>query len=278
MNKTVEKIFNVTRYAFCIFIALICLLPFIIVFVNATRSTIQIQNSVSLIPGTSLITNWNILVDKGFDVFGAMANSFFIAASSTVLCVYFSALTAFAFIAYNFKAKNFLFTLILGMIMIPTQLGMIGFYQFMLKINLTDSYIPLIVPGIASATTVFFLKQYLEANYSEEITQAARIDGASEFKIFNLIILPLMSPALATMAIFSMIYSWNNYVMPLILLNDTEMYTLPMLTQLLKTDIYKTEYGSMYLGISLTILPLLLVYFAFSKFIIKGVALGGVKG
>ncbi len=277
MFKTKNNIFVVIKYIFCIALALICLLPFIILFANATRSNVEIQNSVSLLPSTHLIDNWNILMDKGFDVFNAMGNSLFLAVVSTVLCIYFSAMTAFSFVAYNFKFKKILFAIVLGIIMVPGQLGMIGFYNLMLDIGLTDSYIPLTIPSIASATTVFFLKQYLESNYQLEISQAARIDGANEFMIFNKIVLPIISPALATMAIFSMVFSWNNYVMPLILLSDSNMYTLPMLTQLLKTDIYRTEYGSMYLGISLTIIPLLIAYFCFSKFILRGVAAGSVK-
>lgn len=101
--------------------------------------------------------------------------------------------------------------------MIPGQLSMVGFYQFMLKLNLYDSYIPLIVPSIAAPSTVFFLKQYLESVYPKDLTEATRMDGANEFLIFNRITVPIVVPALATMSIFGIVYSWNNYVMPLIL-------------------------------------------------------------
>lgn len=276
--KMIKTIMQTLKYVFCFLMVIICLLPFVILFVNATRSTVEIQGKVSLIPSIYLISNWNILVGKGFNVLAAMGNSLFVSVCSTLLCVYFSTLTAYGFRVYRFKGKKILFALVLGIIMVPGQLGMIGFYQFMLKLSLTDSFIPLIIPSIASATTVFFMTQYLEANYVDDITQAARIDGAGEFRIFHTIGIPLLLPGMATMCIFSMIGSWNNYVMPLILISDQGKYTLPMLVQLLKTDIYKTEYGALYLGIALTILPLVVVYFVFSKFIISGVALGGVKG
>ena len=201
-----------------------------------------------------------------------------IAAGATVLNVYFSALTAYGVIAYEFRGKKVLFAVILGLIMIPQQISMIGFYQFMNRLGLLNNFLPLILPAIASPATVFFLKQYLETIYHPDLADSARLDGAGEIKIFHRIMLPLMKPGLATMAIFSFVTSWNNFLMPLILINDTEKYTLPMLVQLLKTDVYRTEFGSMYLGISLSIIPLLLIYLFLSKYIVGGVTAGGIKG
>ncbi len=149
--------------------------------------------------------------------------------------------------------------------------------MFMYQLGLTNNYIPLIIPSIAAAGTVFFFRQYLEANFQVSLVEAARIDGCGEFRIYNTIVLPIMLPAMATMGIMAMIGSWNNYLTPLMLLSDTSMKTLPMMVQELRGDIYRTEYGSIYLGLTLTALPLILVYFAFSKYIIAGVALGGVK-
>ncbi|REK75133.1 carbohydrate ABC transporter permease [Paenibacillus paeoniae] len=273
-NLTARSLFI---YLLCLVLCAASLMPFWIMIVNATRSTEQIQQSFSLIPSHYLLTNWDVLVGKGFNVITGFLNSAFIAFSSALLTIYFSAMTAYGFVTYRFKGNRFLFAVVLGIIMIPGQLGMIGFYQFMLRLNLTDSFIPLIVPAISTATAVFFFKQYLDATLQPEIIQAARMDGASELAIFHRINLPLMKPALATIAIFSVVGSWNNYLMPLILINSQEKYTLPMMVQLLKTDIYRTELGSMYLGIMLTVLPLLIVYFSLSKYIISGVALGGVK-
>lgn len=214
---------------------------------------------------------------KNFMLYRAFFNSLFISVTSTGLSVYFSALTAYGLYIYNFKGKNFLFKFVLVILMIPGQLSMVGFYQFMLKLNLYDSYIPLIVPSIAAPSTVFFLKQYLESVYPKDLTEATRMDGANEFLIFNRITVPIVVPALATMSIFGMVYSWNNYVMPLILLNTQSKFTMPMLVQLLRTDIYATDYGALYLGLMLTILPLIVIYLILSKAIIRGVALGGIK-
>ncbi len=273
-KKTVRLIFT---YILCILFTVLCLFPIWVLFVNATRSTTQIQTTVSFLPSNHLIENYRSLMAKNFMLYRAFFNSLFISVTSTGLSVYFSALTAYGLYIYNFKGKNFLFKFILVILMIPGQLSMVGFYQFMLKLNLYDSYIPLIVPSIAAPSTVFFLKQYLESVYPKDLTEATRMDGANEFLIFNRITVPIVVPALATMSIFGMVYSWNNYVMPLILLNTQSKFTMPMLVQLLRTDIYATDYGALYLGLMLTILPLIVIYLILSKAIIRGVALGGIK-
>lgn len=161
--------------------------------------------------------------------------------------------------------------------MIPAQVTSIGFYQFMYKIGMTNNLAALILPSIAAPTVVFFMRQYMIPALPMEILQSARIDGASEFRIFNQIVLPMMKPAMATQAIFCFVSSWNNLFLPSILLTQKEKYTMPIMVSLLKGDIYKTEYGSIYLGLFLTVLPVLVVYFLLSKHIIAGVALGGVK-
>jgi multiple sugar transport system permease protein len=165
----------------------------------------------------------------------------------------------------------------MAIIMIPGQVTGTGFYMFMYQLGWINSYLPLIIPSIAAASTVFFFRQYLEANFQVSLVEASRIDGAGEFYAYNKIIMPIMIPAMATMGIMAVIGSWNNYLTPLMLLTDPKMKTLPMMVKELRGDIYRTEFGSIYLGLAMTALPLIIVYFALSKYIIAGVALGGVK-
>lgn len=277
MDKA-DKYKRILIYVFMAILTLMSIFPFWVVLVNATRSAEQIQQGLSIFPGSNLGYNWNVLMEKQFDIFGGFKNSFIISACSTVLSIYFSAMAAYGLVAYKFKGRKILYAGILGLVMFPTQISMIGFYQFVSKMNLLNNYIPLILPAIASPATIFFFKQYLETIYHPDLPDSARLDGAGEIKIFHRIILPLMTPAMATMSIFAFVSSWNNFLMPLILINDTDKYTLPMLIQLLKTDMYRTEFGSMYLGISLSIAPLLIMYFILSKYIIRGVTAGGIKG
>ncbi|WP_068784461.1 carbohydrate ABC transporter permease [Paenibacillus phocaensis] len=264
-------------YIVCILLALLSILPFWIMFVNATRSTPEIQSGLSLLPSTHMMNNLRVLLDKSFDPVQGFLNSFIISGSATILTVYFSSLTAYGLVAYNWKWRQPFFTFIMCVMLIPAQASSIGFYQFMYKLHWTNNFLPLILPAIAAPAVVFFMRQYLLATLSLEIVEAARVDGSGEFKTFNRIILPLMMPAIATQAIFAFVANWNNLFMPLILLTDKSKYTMPIMVSLLRGDIYKTEYGSIYMGLALTALPLFIVYFLLSRYIIAGVALGGVK-
>lgn len=277
---SVRGVYNSKRsmiYVFCILLCALAILPFWIMIVNATRSSLQIQSGMSLLPSSFLGNNWKVLQTKNFDISVGFKNSAIIAFGSTILGVYFSAMTAYGFKVYDFKGRKFLYGVVMAIIMIPGQVTGTGFYMFMYRLGLTNNYLPLIIPSICSASTVFFFRQYLEANFQVSLVEAARIDGAKEFYTFNRIVVPIMVPAMATMGIMAVIGSWNNYLTPLMLLSDPTMKTLPMMVKELRGDIYRTEYGSIYLGLTLTALPLLIVYFAFSKYIIAGVAVGGVK-
>lgn len=273
-----QKLYKIFIYVICILLAILSILPFYIMFVNATRGTYEIQsNALSLIPSKYLLSNYKVFEGKSFSPIVGFINSMIISTGVTALTAYFSSMTAYALVAYNWKLRQPFFAFILAVMMVPGQLTSIGFYQFMYRIGWTNSYLPLILPAIAAPTVVFFMRQYLIGTLSLDIVNSGRIDGAGEFHIFNRIIIPIMKPAIATQAIFAFVGSWNNYFMPSILLTSKEKYTMPIMISQLKGDIYKTEYGSVYLGLSLTVLPLFVVYFALSKYIIAGVALGGVK-
>ena len=224
------------------------------------------------------LNNLKVLLGKSFDPLVGVLNSLIISVGATVLALYFSTMTAYGLVVYEWKFKNAFFSFIMMIMMIPAQIVLIGFYQMVYKIHMTNHLLMLILPAIASPSMVFFMRQYMKPALSLEIVQAARIDGAGEFFIFNRIALPIMKPAIATQAIFSFVTSWNNLFTPLVLLTDQKKYTLPIMVSLLRGDIYKTEYGAVYLGLTLTALPLIIVYLLLSKYIIAGVALGSVKG
>lgn len=274
-----QKIFRVFAYILCIFLACLSLFPFIIMLVNATRDTPSIQSSpISFVFGSNLKRNFQILTSKDmFSPWVGLKNSLIISICATALTVYFSTLTAYALVAYEWKLKGPFFAMILAVMMIPATITSIGFYQFMYRIGWTNNLLPLILPAIAAPGTVFFMRQFMIPALPMEIVQSARVDGASEFRTFNQIVLPIMKPAMATQAIFAFVASWNNLFIPQILLTKKEVYTMPIMVSLLNGDIYKVEYGAIYLGILLTVLPIFVIYFALSKYIIAGVALGGVK-
>ncbi len=266
-------------YIVCIFLAVLSLFPFVVMVINATRSTYQIQqHAVSLIPSTHLLDNFKVYTGKSFDPMRGFLNSLIVAIGATALTVYFSTLTAYALVAYRWKLREPFFAFILAVMMIPGIVTSIGMYQFMYRIHLTNNLLSLILPAIYAPGAVFFFRQFMLASLPLELLDSARIDGSKEFYTFNHIAMPIMKPAMATQGIFTFVYTWNNLFMPSILLTKDNMKTMPIMVAMLKGDIYKREHGAIYLGLTLTVLPLFIVYFSLSKYIIAGVALGGVKG
>lgn len=272
---------RIFRTIICILLCIISIFPFYVMIVNTTLPSSTIKQGIKLIPGGELISNFKGMLErtagKGTTVWQAMLHSVIIAVPATILQVYFATLTAYGLTVYQFKLRNMAWSFIMAIMMIPAQVSIIGFMNLMIKVNLYNTYWPLIIPAIAAPSTVYFMKQYMQGGLSVEIIEAARIDGSSEFATFNKIALPLMKPAMATQAIFAFIASWNNLYTPTMMISDNRKYTLPMFITGLKSDSIRTDYGFVYVGLTLTVLPLLVVYFALSKYIIAGVALGGVK-
>ena len=272
---------KIIRTIICVFLCIVSLLPFYIMIVNSTLTSQEIKMGIKLIPGGNLVNNFTGLLAKtnnmATTLWEAMGHSLLISVPATLLQVYFATFTAYGLTVYQFKFKNFAWAFIMAIMMIPAQVSIIGLMNFMLKIGLYNTYWPLIIPAIAAPSTVYFMKQYMASALSVEIIEAARIDGSGEFATFNKIALPLMKPAMATQAIFAFIASWNNLYTPTMIVPRDDLKTLPMFVQALKGDQVKTDYGFVYLGLTLTVLPILIVYFVFSKYIIAGVALGGVK-
>jgi multiple sugar transport system permease protein len=267
-----------------IFLTIICLLPMYILIINATRSSTDIANGISFIPGTNLFKNikklfGDVNYNTVFNVWIGYRNSFFITAFSTVFTVFFSAMTAYGIHVYDFKLKEISYTVILLVMMVPMQVTSAGFVAFMLKLKLTDTYWPLILPAIAAPAVVYFMRSYMKSSFPLDIVEAARIDGCSEFRTFVSIAIPMMKPAIAVQAIFAFIASWNNFYTPNMILISSKFKqkTLPMMISAVQASDKFTDYGAIYLAIALSILPIVIIYIFLSKFIIAGVALGGVK-
>ena len=258
-------------------LAAACLFPFLLMMVNATRDGVEITHSFTLIPSTHLKENWET-VFSFFNLFRGMANSLLVAVPATLLTAYFSAMTAYGLAMYRFRGNKLIFTAILVFMMIPGQLSLIGFYNLCTKLKLVNSYIPLIVPAVAAPGTVFFLRQYILSVMPPALVEAARIDGASELYSFHRIALPIMSPGIATMAIMAFIGNWNNYLLPMIILNKNEKFTLPVMMATLKasTDIQRNQ-GAIYLAVAISVIPILIVFCFCSKYIISSISAGSVK-
>ncbi len=259
-------------------LSFLCLIWFYILLINATRSNSELGRGFTIFPSTYLLTNWKNLVSGTLPIMNGMLNSIIIASLSALLNVYFSCMTAYAIHAYKFKGRNAIFTFILMIMMIPTQVTALGFISFMGKLKLMDSFIPLILPSIAAPVVFFYMKQYMDSNLPLSLLEAARIDGSGEFRTFNSIVVPLMRPAIAVEAIFTFVSSWNNYFTPALILSSNNKKTLPILiAQLRAADWLKFDMGQVYVMIAFSIFPVIVVYLILSKNIVGGVTAGGVK-
>ena len=270
-------------YVVLILLTLVCLIPLWILFVNATRSHYQIISGVTLMPSSHLFENIKTLrTDNLYHFFNPLRgvlNSLIIAGGCAALTVFFSGLTAYGLVVYDFKLKGPAFVFILAVMMVPTQVTAVGFMNLLIQMNLLDSYIPLIIPAIAAPAIVFFMRQYMLSSFPLDIIEAARIDGSNEFRTFLTISIPMMKPAFAVQAIFAFIQKWNDYYTQSIVLvsGKKEQLTMPMMVQKVISIDRSPDSGANYAAIFLSIVPVVVIYIILSKFIIGGVAAGGVK-
>lgn len=281
-NSAAKRAYAALVYIVVAFFAILAIIPFVYMFCNATWDSGSITSSFKLWPNfangiNQAKQNYHTLTSRAtFSFSDGFKNSMIISVCSTLLTVYFSALTAYGLKCYEFKGRNVVYAIIVGVMMVPTAVNITGYYRLMNTMGLVDNKLSLIIPAIAAPNTVFFIKQYLDSSFSLDIVEASRIDGAGEFYTFNRISLPIMVPAIATQAIFSFLGSWNNFFAPSILLNKTSNKTLPLMVSELYGDRF-VDYGAIYFGLSMSVLPVVIIYCFLQRFIISGVAAGGVK-
>lgn len=276
---TATHVRRVISYIVLVIISILCLFWFYILFINATRSHAELTKGFTLLPSTFLGRNLYNVLHGTLPVARGLLNSVIVSGSCAILTTYFSAMTAFAIHAYRFKGREAIFTFILAIMMIPTQVTALGFVQLMTRWGLMDNFVPLIVPSIAAPVVFFYMKQSMDATLPASLMEAARIDGAGEMRIFNTIVIPLMKPAIAVQAIFAFVSAWNNYFQPALILHKDYMKTLPILiAQLRGADFLKFDMGQVYAMIAFSIFPVIIVYLFLSKYIVGGTTAGAVKG
>lgn len=277
-----QRLKSALYFVICILITLICLIPIYLLIMNATHShTELIQHPLSVLPGSNLLNNIKSIPSQYTDwsIWRAYRNSLIVAGGSTILTVFFSAMTAYGLTVYDFKIRDGAYTFILAVMMIPIQVTSTGFVQFMVgTLGLADSFIPLVVPAIAAPAIVFYMRQYMKSSFPLDIVEAARIDGCGEFRTFLSIAIPMCKPAIAVQAIFAFVQNWNNYyTQNMILLADSDKFTMPMMVQKIISVDKNINLGARYAAVALSIIPIVVIYICLSKFIVGGVALGGVK-
>jgi multiple sugar transport system permease protein len=206
----------------------------------------------------------------------ATFNSAVVAVAITLLGLLINSLAGFAFAKYQFPGRQKIFGFLLSSMMIPGQVAMLPLFMMFNKLGLLNNYLGLIVPGLASVFGIFLMKQFM-MSIPNALLDSARIDGASEWRIYWRVVLPLTKPALATLAIFSFMGAWNDFLWPLIVMTQESMYTLPVALANLTGEEHRTQYELLMAGATIVILPIAIVFLAMQRFYISGITAGGVK-
>jgi multiple sugar transport system permease protein len=205
----------------------------------------------------------------------SFGNSVFISVTVTLIVLLTSAITGYVLAKYEFRGRNLIFVGILATMMIPWPVTLIPNYQLMVWFKMLNTYWALIVPSLYSAFGIFLMRQFMHS-IPNELIDAGRIDGASEPRIFGQIVLPLLKPALAALGIFVFQWNWDNFIWPLIVLNNQRLYTLPVALGTFQSD-NVTDYASIMAGASITVIPMVFVYLLFQRYFVAGIAMTGLK-
>lgn len=276
-KKLGHKKSNLFTYVLLILGTIVSVYPFYWLFIAATLNDSQIfQLPPHLMPGKDLFTNIANLQEKG-PLWTTFANSLFVTTTFTVLTIYISALTGYAFAKFDFKYKELLFFGILVTMMLPQQVIMIPLFKMMTVFGWQNELKAVIIPALANSFGVFFMRQNM-MNVPSELLEAARIDGCKEISIFHQIVLPTVYPAMAALAILSFIQQWGNFMWPLIILQDQSRMTLPLFISMLVQPGQVIQYGEILVGAAIGVLPVLLIFIFFQKYFVSGVYGGAVKG
>lgn len=203
-------------------------------------------------------------------------NSMLLTAVTVLLTLLVSSFVAYGFSAYEFRGRNFLFFIVLAIMSVPFEVVMLPLYKQMSDWKMMDSYTAVVLPFLAHASTIFFFRQYL-LGMPASLIEAGRIDGASEYGIFFRLIIPIMKPAFAAMAILNGMNAWNNYMWPLLVIRSAEKYTLTLGLNTLINP-YGDNYSLLIVGAFFSILPVFLLFVAFQRYFIEGMTAGAVKG
>jgi alpha-1,4-digalacturonate transport system permease protein len=265
----------IARTAFLLFMTFIILAP-VLWFV---LSSFKDATDLGARPPKILPTRWAFEnYTEAFQMYNYkryFMNSVIVTSVATVLTLVINSMAAYAFAKYNFRGRDGLFVMTLAMIMIPLQVILIPIYLVVSSLGLVNTYWGMIIPAAATPTGVFILRQYM-LTIPDELIEAARIDGAGEFRIFARIVLPLCRPALAVVAIFSILWRWNDFIWPLLIAQKEELYTLPVALALLNGQLV-VPYNIVLAMSVMSIIPVLFMFVFMQRQIIQGIAQTGIK-
>lgn len=264
-------------HAFLIFGVLITIFPFVWVAMMGTHTRSEIFSSPPpFYFGDNLIENYNKLLEI-MPFWSVLGNSLLVSILGTVCAVLFCSMCAFGFFAYEFRGKNIIFGMMVASMMVPPVLTLIPFFLTVQFLGILDTHFAIWFPGAANAFGIFLIRQYMVSSITRDLLDAAKVDGASDFRIYWSVVMPLIKPALATLGIVTFIGLWNNFLLPLIVISSPDKYVLTLALRSLQS-VANTPWGAVMLGTFLSMLPLLIAFLFFSKQMMAGLTAGAVKG
>lgn len=276
MNKKLQKKTGAAlKQLVLIVLTLIMFFPLYIVFIMSTYYSEDIFKGMPILPANYFLENLKMVLSKGF--LQAFANSLIVSVASVVVSVAVCTSIGFGLSKYNFKAKKAIFAFVIAVMMIPNQVSMIGYMIEMRSLGLLTTLLPLIFTWAAYPLGVFLMVQFFSDSVPDELLESARIDGCSEPGIFLKIAAPCIKPGISTLAVLVFLGSWNNYTLPVILINKQELFTIPLMVNSL-SNAFRSDYGAIMCALGLSVLPMIILFSLCSKTFIKGISAGAVKG
>ena len=256
-------------------ISLLVIMPFYIMFVMGTHYSEDLFKGIVIIPGRNALENLMTVLKNNF--FKFYWNSIYVAVITTCVSVFISSMTGYALAKHEFKFRKTAFYFIVMTMMIPHQLGLVAFVIQMRYMGLTNTHIPLFLQLATNAFGVFWMTQYIKSTVPTDVIESARIDGCNEFRVFLQVILPYIKPAISTLSMLVFLWSWNNFLLPLIILNKVNLLTIPL--GIMKIgQLYRVDYGARLLALSIATIPIVIIFVAGSKTFVRGLTAGAVKG
>lgn len=262
-------------YVFLIIISILALVPFYMMIVMGTYYSEDLYTGIKLWPGDYFRQNLHTVLKQ--DYFSFYRNSITISVTHTFGAVLICALAGYAFSKFRFKGRNTLLAFVVATIAIPPQVGLVGFVVEMRILGWINTLLPLIFGGMSSAFAVFWLTQYMNAAVPLEIIESGRIDGCSEFGIFFRLVVPIIKPSIITISLLLFLWSWNNYMTPLVVITDQKLYTIPLSIALLAGE-YRVDYAARVLALAMGTIPIVVMFAFGSKHLIRGLVAGAIKG
>ena len=277
MSALARKLPAISKHAIMIAGVLFTIFPFVWVAMMGTHTRSEIFSSPPpFYFGDNLVSNYERLLEI-MPFWLVLWNSLYVSILGTIGAVFFCSMCAYGFFAYQFRGKNVIFGIMIASMMVPPVLTLIPFFLTVKFLGILDTHFALWFPGVANAFGIFLIRQYMTSSITRDLLDAAKVDGASDFRIYWSVVLPLIKPALATLAIVMFIGLWNNFLTPLIVLSTPDKYVLTLALRSVQS-LANSPWGAIMLGTFLSMVPLLIAFLFFSKQMMAGLTAGAVKG